>query len=560
MAVQLLAGLARVGGSLGRAGSGLARAGGRVAVNRTKSFAKNKVKEKLTAEKKTDKDKNKIKGKKASKKSSEILSSGDSEVNALKQQSSEQDQSSPKSISKSISATTKPSGSQVEQLKTNVTNIHNFLVNYNKNKSKIQNQNKRLLASQVSRDKLKLKERKLKTSPFGDSIKNIKDSTSSEGNVLDKLLEFIGIVVFGIIVNALPAIVEKVQEIIDNIVNFLTPIQSGFNLIKGFFTGELDRKEYDADRKRVDNALKSFDADGGLIDQMAEKLGPLEGLVKQLKPLIGNLRKNVGGKNTVLAKKDGKEGFLNKETGEFTEREWTSEERETMYGTRLGDSGAPEDTEGGGGDVEGAGSTDAHNISGYPITSHYGRRWGRLHGGIDIGTPTGTALALSHSGKVIFSALHGGYGNMIDAWVPALNVQFRFAHLTKRFKKTGESFKENEVLGLTGGGAGDPGRGSSTGPHLHYEIDTARGGMAYGGARNKALLYRMAKYVKLGNILPSTSGTGGGIDLIKGSMPSNEKVAQIRELSEPQTTSNVHNYVYIQPYDTIQMQVIPFQV
>ena len=253
MAVQLLAGLARVGGSLGRAGSGLARAGGRVAANRTKSFAKDKVKEKLTAEKKTDKDKNKIKGKKASKKSSEILSSGDSEVNALKQQSSEQDQSSPKSISKSISATTKPSGSQVEQLKTNVTNIHNFLVNYNKNKSKIQNQNKRLLASQVSRDKLKLKERKLKTSPFGDSIKNIKDSTSSEGNVLDKLLEFIGIVVFGIIVNALPAIVEKVQEIIDNIVNFLTPIQSGFNLIKGFFTGELDRKEYDADRKRLAN-------------------------------------------------------------------------------------------------------------------------------------------------------------------------------------------------------------------------------------------------------------------------------------------------------------------
>jgi len=170
-------------------------------------------------------------------------------------------------------------------------------------------------------------------------------------------------------------------------------------------------------------------------------------------------------------------------------------------------------------------------------------------------------LALSHSGEVIYSALHGGYGNMIDAWVPALNVQFRFAHLTKRYKKTGEKFKENEVLGLTGGGAGDPGRGSSTGPHLHYEIDTARGGAGYGGARNKALLYRMAKHIKLGNILPSTSGgEGGGIDMIKGNMPTNEKVAQIQQISHPGPTENVSTYYYVQPYETVQNQIVTFPI
>jgi len=301
-----------------------------------------------------------------------------------------------------------------------------------------------------------------------------------------------------------------------------------------------------------------------LIDQMAEKLGPLEGIVKQLKPLTKMLRAQVGGKDVVLAKKGGKEGFLDKKTGEFTEREWTSEERETMYGTRGGgDGGEPGDTEGGGGDVEGAGSTDANNISGFPITSDYGRRWGKLHGGIDVGTPTGTALALSHSGEVIYSALHRGYGNMIDAWVPALNVQFRFAHLTKRYKKTGEKFKENEVLGLTGGGAGDPGRGSSTGPHLHYEIDTRKNGTDYGGAKNKTLLYRMAKNIKLGNILPSTGdgdGEGGGIDVIKGNMPTNEKVAQIQQISHPGPTKNVSTYYYVQPYETIQNQIVTFPI
>ena len=554
MAAPLIAGLARAFASQGVR---------RVAAQGAKKIAKDKIRSTLK-----DKDKEKDKtNKKLSKKSQIISSSGDSEVNVIQNQNSKDVDSSVNTrytSDKSSIQAASTSLSPIKQLKINVTNIHKFLLNQNKKNAKLQSENKRTLRTQVSKDKLALRERKLEASPFGKSLKNIKDSVPSpneDGNILDKLLEFISTIILGVIVNGLPAIVEKVQEIVDNIVNFLTPIQSGFNLIKGFFTGELNQTKYNADRKRVDGALESFEADGGLIDQMAEKLGPLGGIVKQLKPLTGMLRKQVKGNNVVLAKKGGKEGFLDKKTGEFTEREWTSEERETMYGTRLGDSGAPGDTEGGGGDVEGAGSTDAHNISGYPITSHYGRRWGRLHGGIDIGTPTGTALALSHSGEVIFSALHGGYGNMIDAWVPALNVQFRFAHLTKRYKKTGEKFKANEVLGLTGGGAGDPGRGSSTGPHLHYEIDTARGGAGYGGARDKALLYRMAKNIKLGNILPSTGdGEGGGIDIIKGNMPTNEKVAQIQQISHPGPTKNVSTYYYVQPYETIQNQIVTFPI
>lgn len=552
MAAPLIAGLARAFASQGVR---------RVAVQGAKKISKDKIRSIIK-----EKAKNKT-NKKLSKKSEVISSSGDSEVNIIQNQNSKDVDSSVNSKSTTDNSSIQAAStslSQIEQLKINVANIHKFLLDRNKKNAKLQSENKRNLRMQVSRDKLALKERKLEASPFGKSLKNIKDSVPSpneDGNILDKLLEFISTIILGVIVNGLPAIVEKVQEIIDNIVNFLTPIQSGFNLIKGFFTGELNQTKYNADRKRVDRALESFEADGGLIDQMAEKLGPLGGIVKQLKPLTGMLRKQVRGKDVVLAKKGGKEGFLDKKTGEFTEREWTSEERETMYGTRFGDSGAPGDTEGGGGDVESAGSTDANNVSGYPITSHYGRRWGRLHGGIDVGTPTGTALALSHSGEVIYSALHGGYGNMIDAWVPALNVQFRFAHLTKRYKKTGEKFKANEVLGLTGGGAEDPGRGSSTGPHLHYEIDTARGGAGYGGARNKALLYRMAKHIKLGNILPSTSGgEGGGIDMIKGNMPTNEKVAQIQQISHPDPTENVSTYYYIQPYETVQNQIVTFPI
>ncbi len=160
-----------------------------------------------------------------------------------------------------------------------------------------------------------------------------------------------------------------------------------------------------------------------------------------------------------------------------------------------------------------AGSTDTDNISGYPITSRYGPRWGRLHGGIDVGVPEGTAIGLNVPGEIVFAGTAGGYGYVIDAWVPSLGAQFRLAHLSKFFKKSG-TFTAGEALGETGGAKGHPGAGSSTGPHLHYEIDTTKGGSGYGGARNPELLSKLSKHIMMGSMSQGSSeqeteGQGG---------------------------------------------------
>ena len=535
--------------------------------NATKQVARKTVK-KISKDKVKSAAKNK-KNNKISKDSSVLASNsvGDIETKLYNEESnvnSSQKSKTPILKIKSVSKTASP----IQQLKLNAINIRNFLVQENKQKIKLQKENQKRIFKEISKQKKKLKEKKIE-SPINKSIKNIKESTSNknQGSILDNLLEFIGLIIGGIVVNALPAIISKVKEIIDSVVNFLTPIQSGFNLIKGFFTGELDQKEYDGDRKRIDDALESFEADGGLVDQFAEKMGPLGALVKQLKPFIGMVRKEVKGKNITLAIVGGKEGVLNTETNEFIAKEWTSAERKKMGGgesssTTSGDTSFTidsGDSSHSGDTVTSRGGTTQNEVSGFPISSHFGQRWGRLHGGIDVGTPTGTPLALAHAGKIMYAGLYGGYGNMIDAWVPHLNVQFRFAHLVKLFKKTGDNFKANEILGKTGGGAGDPGRGSSTGPHLHYEIDTQKNGTDYGGAKDRSLLYDMAKHVVLGNSSSPSIGEGGTIiPPIRGNMPSDEVVGRISHSTI--SDQNTSTYYYIQPIDTVQSQVVPFPV
>ena len=216
---------------------------------------------------------------------------------------------------------------QVEQLKLNVTNIHSFLVKSNKDKKKLNTERKNREKRKLSFEKQKEEEEKLKLKiKSKESSEKLETSAVSSGSILDKILNFGGLLLAGILVNGLPTIIDKVKEIVNSVVNFLTPIQSGFNLIKAFFTGEIDESKYDVDKKRFDDGIESISGDGGLIDQLAEKAGPLGGLIKLLKPIVNKFKTSKG--QIMLHKQDGKEGFLNTETGNFTERQFTSAERE----------------------------------------------------------------------------------------------------------------------------------------------------------------------------------------------------------------------------------------
>ena len=166
--------------------------------------------------------------------------------------------------------------------------------------------------------------------------------------------------------------------------------------------------------------------------------------------------------------------------------------------------------------ITGAGETNGGMISGFPITSPYGPRVhpvtgevGKLHGGIDVGTPTGTPLALNAPGEILAAGNYGGYGFMQDVWIPSHNIQLRLAHLSEFVKRSGE-FAAGEVISKTGGAAGTPGAGTSSGPHLHFEADTRKNSGAYGGSGNPAAY---AKLIALGSGSSSTptDEKGGGV-------------------------------------------------
>jgi murein DD-endopeptidase MepM/ murein hydrolase activator NlpD len=96
------------------------------------------------------------------------------------------------------------------------------------------------------------------------------------------------------------------------------------------------------------------------------------------------------------------------------------------------------------------------------ITSNFGRRWGRLHKGIDIANRKGTPIYAADSGVVTFSGRSGGYGNLVKISHGGLLTYY--GHLSSRSVSVGQNVKRGQLIGYMGS------TGNSTGSHLHFEV------------------------------------------------------------------------------------------
>jgi len=86
----------------------------------------------------------------------------------------------------------------------------------------------------------------------------------------------------------------------------------------------------------------------------------------------------------------------------------------------------------------------------------------RVHNGIDIAIPEGTAVKPVAAGTIVYSGSRSGYGNMIIVEHPD-GMRTIYAHNSVNLAITGERIERDSTIALSGS------TGRSTGPHLHFE-------------------------------------------------------------------------------------------
>lgn len=99
-----------------------------------------------------------------------------------------------------------------------------------------------------------------------------------------------------------------------------------------------------------------------------------------------------------------------------------------------------------------------------PVTSPFGPRGNRFHGGVDLPAPTGTGVAAAGAGYVSWAGWRdGGWGNLVVV-AHGRGLRTMYAHLSHVEARVGERVAAGFEIGRVGA------TGDATGPHLHFEV------------------------------------------------------------------------------------------
>jgi murein DD-endopeptidase MepM/ murein hydrolase activator NlpD len=100
---------------------------------------------------------------------------------------------------------------------------------------------------------------------------------------------------------------------------------------------------------------------------------------------------------------------------------------------------------------------------GYRFTSPYGMRWGKLHGGVDLAVPEGTAVNAVHAGVVTRAGWYGGYGNVVII-SHGNGIESVYGHNSQIRVKVGQRVQAGDRIADAGS------TGHSYGSHIHLEV------------------------------------------------------------------------------------------
>lgn len=225
---------------------------------------------------------------------------------------------------------------QLKQLKLNVTNIKSILIKKNQNTKKTDKKEDDQEKKKLSVKKKKDEEKKLTagTSSLKKMASSVKGALAKPGGSLfDKIMDFGLVVLTGMLVNALPAIKKKLEDIFTAVGKFVTPVVDTIQILINAVSGPDGKVSPELEEKQIKFRQDIETAKDNLLEGIRTKLGPLGPLVDALKPLIDNLTSKFGAKlklqtggATLTINEAGQEGITTSE-GNFVRSDFSPDQR-----------------------------------------------------------------------------------------------------------------------------------------------------------------------------------------------------------------------------------------
>jgi len=220
------------------------------------------------------------------------------------------------------------STAELKKIKLNVTNIKSVLLDGKKAVDEKKKDREDFLQKLAEEKKQKQEEKGLEK-PIKPTQKkpDLKSPVKSSMGLMDRIFNFVGAIVGGIIVKALPEIIESVKKIMKQVKPIFEKIVEGLKPVFNFI-GDLfkDKGTYDSEKEKVNADIEQAQLAGKDIDGQADELTKAGEDVANENKGLGENSNALGGEEKGLLKdretkddKDDKEGKNNDNNVESNE-------------------------------------------------------------------------------------------------------------------------------------------------------------------------------------------------------------------------------------------------
>ena len=169
---------------------------------------------------------------------------------------------------------------QAEQLKINVSNIRSSLLIGTKSTQVLIIRKEKLLDDIEQKKLIQQEEKNLEQTKKPKKISILKSPVKKVANVFDNIMKFGAIVLTGILVNALPKMMDTIKKVFNSISGFFSRVFNFFKPFVSFVTGINFEDRESENKKLIDEA-----------DNLKKKLKPLDEVTNKVGKLTGDFNK-----------------------------------------------------------------------------------------------------------------------------------------------------------------------------------------------------------------------------------------------------------------------------
>ena len=165
---------------------------------------------------------------------------------------------------------------QAEQLKINVSNIRSSLLIGTKRTQVLKIRKEKLLDDIEQKKLIQQEEKNLEQTKKPKKISVLKSPVKKVANVFDNIMKFGTIVLTGILLNALPKMMDTIKKVFNSISGFFSRVFNFFKPFISFVTG-IKFEERDNENKKLMDDAENLKKQLKPLDDITNKVGKLTG-------------------------------------------------------------------------------------------------------------------------------------------------------------------------------------------------------------------------------------------------------------------------------------------